>query len=406
MSIEFRPAQPEEMREFARVGQVAFGSSTADAAVEREMRWPVQPQWTLCAFDGGVMGAKMATLPFLMCWGGRDIHCGGVSAVGTLPSHRRRGLLRELMSRAFQTMREHNQPVAMLWASMAAIYQRFGYGMGFSGSLYDFDPRELRFVDAMRVPGRVRLYKAEQALPLLEGVYRRFMAPRTLMLHRADRWQWDGFVLDTWGEGPPPLIAVYEEAGEALGYAPYTVSERTRQTAGPSQQALVRELAWLTPAAHRGLIEYFAGYDLADSIRILRVPVDDPLFHQVQEPRLLKPRMRDGTLVRIVDIVPALEGRGYTADGALVLEVSDDLCPWNSGCWELTVEGGAGRVKPAGRAPDLRLGPRALAVLASGHQSATMLARGGMLVADDPGALRTADAIFRTAYAPLCFDGF
>lgn len=404
MSLAFRAAQPEEMREFARVSQIAFGGSTADDAVEREMQWLARPAWTLCAFDDGAMAAKMAAFAFRMRWGGQDIRCCGVAAVGTLPSYRRRGLLRELMGRAFAQLRESGEPVAMLWASMAAIYQRFGFGMGFTAQVYDFDPRYLRFVDPLPIPGRTRLFKASESCLAMAEVYGRFVPSRTLMLHR-EPWQWD-FVVETPPGGPPPLVVVYEEAGEALGYAVYTMTQRERERPGPRQQALVRELAWLTPAAHRALIAFFAGYDLADSIRILRVPVDDPLFHQVQEPRLLGMRLRDGTLVRIVDLVPALEGRGYEADGSLTLEVADELCPWNSGCWELTVEGGTGRVKPSGRAPELRLGPRALAKLATGHQSATMLARAGMITVCEPRALGTANALFRSVYAPLCLDAF
>jgi predicted acetyltransferase len=115
---------------------------------------------------------------------------------------------------------------------------------------------------------------------------------------------------------------------------------------------------------------------------------------------------RDGTLVRIVDVQQALEGRGYNGDGRLTFALSDDLCPWNTGTWELSAEGGAGRVKRSGADPALCLTPRALAILASGHLLATTLVHAGIIPSADAQALRTADAIFRTAYAPFCPDGF
>jgi predicted acetyltransferase len=406
MAVEFRPARPEEMREFAYSGQVAFGGSTADDAVEREMRWPMRAEWTLCAFDDGVMASKMGTIPLVMRWNGRDVACGGVSAVTTLPSHRRRGYLRELMTRAFAAMRDEGRPLAMLWASMAAIYQRFGFGVGFTGLLYDFDPRHLRFVDDLAPTGRTRLLAPAEARPAMEPIYRRFAEGRTLMLHR-EPFHWDHFVMDTWGpDAPPPLVVAYEEAVGRLGYAIYTVDHRRRDVPGPNQQVVVRELVWLTAAAHRALVGYFAGYDLADSVRILRLPSDDPLFHHAQEPRLLNTRVRDGTLVRIIDLVPALEGRGYGGDGSVTLGLVDDLCPWNTGAWRLTVEGGQARVKPCGDPPELHLTPRPLAMLASGHQSASMLARAGIIPPAEPATLRTADATFATDYAPYCIEGF
>ena len=49
--------------------------------------------------------------------------------VGTLPEFRRRGLLRQVMTRAIGEQRDRGQALAMLWASMGAIYQRYGYGL-------------------------------------------------------------------------------------------------------------------------------------------------------------------------------------------------------------------------------------------------------------------------------------
>jgi predicted acetyltransferase len=407
MEIDFRPATADEMAQFIYTSQVGFGDSTAESELERARSLnQLRPEWTLCAFEAGVIASQMATIPFVMRWNGRDIACGGVTAVSTLPTHRRRGLVRELMTRAFVAMREAGQPVAMLWASMAAIYQRFGYGIAHQTWTCDFDPRHLRFVDAIAVPGRTRMVKIGEARPLLTGPYVRFAAPRSLMLYRDESW-WDTIVLRTWRpDDAPRLVAVYEEGDAVLGYVIYGVERHGEFRPGPSQRVNSGELVWLTPAAHRALVSVLVGYDLADSVWLWRLPVDDPLFHHVQEPRLLQPRVADGTLVRVVDVQPALEGRGYDADGRLTFRLADDLCPWNAGTWRLTVEGGTGRLRRTSAEPDLCLTPRALAILASSHQPATTLARGGLIPAADARALAAADALFRTTHAPLCMDGF
>ena len=412
MGVEYRAARAGEMQQFTYNSRVGFGDSTADAEVERSMAEPwLRPEWTLCAFEDGGLGSQMATLPFTMRWNGRDIACGGVTAVSTLPTHRRRGHLRELMTRAFCDMRAAGRPVAMLWASMAAIYQRFGYGIAYTRYTTDFDPRHLRFVDEIPAPGRTRMIKVSEAGPVTEAIYDRFADPRTLMLRHdltlASGLSWVETRWRPWPRDSAPwLVAVYEEGDQPLGYVVYRPEQHGPPRPGPDQRLSVAELVWLTPAAHRALVRLLAGYDLADSVRMWRMPVDDPLFHHVQEPRLLRMEVYDGTLVRIVDVQPALEGRGYDADGRLVFELVDDLCPWNAGVWELTAEGGSARVKRTDAAPGFCLTPRVLAILASGHQSATMLARAG-LIADAAGpALTAADALFRTAHAPFCADGF
>jgi predicted acetyltransferase len=409
MAVEYRPACADEMREFVYSDRVGFGESTADTEVERSLAIDfLHPDETLCAFEDGEMVAKMGTLPFTMRWNGRDIGCGGVTAVTTLPTHRRRGHLRQMMWRAFATMRERGQPVAMLWASMAAIYQRFGYGVGYTGLLHrEFDPRLVRFVDDIPTPGRTRMVKVTEAAAVIAPAYERFAAPRTLMLGR-DAGRWDILLRQPWRppDHAPALVVTYEEAGHVLGYAVYEIEQRSTPAPGPNEKIDVWELAWLTPSAYRALTRHLIGHDLVGWISIHRAPTDDPLFHHVQEPRLLNTTVRDGTLVRIVDLVAALEGRGYDADGRLRFAFEDDLCPWNTGTWELTVEGGRGRLKPSGSGHDLALTPRSLAMLACGHQGATALARYGLIPSGDADVLRAADDLFRTACAPLCSDGF
>ena len=415
MALEYRPPRAEELVDLVYSTNVGFGGSTAAERIERDharMEADLRLDWLLCAFDDGVLASTIMTLPFVLYWNRRQINCGGVTAVTTLPTHRRRGHLRELMTRAFATMRDCGQPLAMLWASMAAIYQRFGYGIASTNWSYSFNPRDLRFVDEIATPGRVRLVKSHDAPPVIGETYERFAALRSLMLRRdaeiiPNRSWWTNNRLRRWRpEQAPFLVAVYEEERQVLGYVIYDVTQHDDWQPGPDQELLVSDLVWLTPAAHRALIRYLAGYDLVRTIRILHLPVDDPLFYHAQEPRLLNTPVWDGTLIRIVDLKAALEGRGYDADGRLVLALHDELCPWNSGVWELWVEGSTARVCRSDAEPALWVAPRALAMLASGCQSATMLARIGLLPATDQRVLATADAIFRTACAPLCLDDF
>ncbi|MFN8556571.1 MAG: GNAT family N-acetyltransferase [Dehalococcoidia bacterium] len=406
MAIEYRPARSDEMRAFVRANQIGFGAAAGEADVDRALAHTMnQPEWTLCAFEDGAPVSQMTTYPFTMRWNGRDLSCGGVTSVSTLPTHRRRGHLRELMTRSFATMRDAGQPVAMLWASMAAIYQRFGYGIAFTNHVSSFRPRDLRFVDSARPRGRVRLLPTDEAPVVLGPVYERFAAPRTLMLHRSDE-MWRQGVLRVWPpDSAPYLIAVYEESDEALGYVIYSVEQARDRRPGPDLTLHVPEFVWLATAAHRALVELLAGYDLAEEVRLYRMAADDPLFHLVDEPRLLNIKQMDGTLVRLTDVRQALEGRGYNADGAVSFVLHDDLCPWNSGGWRLTVDGGKGRLAPASETA-IEVTPRALAMLASGHVSATALSRAGMLTASGPAALAAADALFRVPHAPLCLDGF
>ncbi|HTE84510.1 MAG TPA: GNAT family N-acetyltransferase, partial [Dehalococcoidia bacterium] len=178
------------MPEYFLSGRLGFGQSTARTEVERDVADAfIRPEWTLCAFDDGVLASKMATLPLRVYWNTRVIPCGGVTAVTTLPSHRRRGHLRELMARSFCIMHDAGQPIAMLWASMAAIYQRFGYGMAFATHTCTFDARQLSFVEEVVHPGNLSIISNAEAAAVTSDAYERFAVRRTTALKRDDDWR-------------------------------------------------------------------------------------------------------------------------------------------------------------------------------------------------------------------------
>ena len=59
---------------------------------------------------------------------GAIVPVAGVTAVGVVPGHTRRGHLRALMRRQLDDVHARGEAVAALWASEGAIYGRFGYG--------------------------------------------------------------------------------------------------------------------------------------------------------------------------------------------------------------------------------------------------------------------------------------
>jgi predicted acetyltransferase len=404
MTIAYRRATADEMIDVAWTVSVGFGGSTAEDRLRQGVeRTQIKPEWRICAYDGAQPVAQVVVVPTTMHWNGKLIPSTGVTDVVTLPTHRRQGILRELMTRAYADMRDAGQAVTILEASMAAIYQRFGWAVVYTGHRYDFDPRHLRFIDEIPTPGRLRMIKREDARPVLEPVYRQYAPYRTLPFERTE-FEWTAALALRDTENPPVLVAVYEEEGEALGYVIYRVNRHGEDRPGPDQRIMVFELVWLNPRAHRALINYLAGYDLVDSVMIWGMPADDPLFQQVHEPRLLNTRAYDGALARIVDVEKALAARGYNGSGTLVVGLGDKYAPWNTGSWALEVEGGEARAKRTDAEVQLRMTPRVLCLLLSATHSASTLAHMGLIDVSDPCALETADALFRTNRVAYCLD--
>ena len=84
---------------------------------------------TLAAFDDRTpVGVTMCYSFQLSVPGQEMLPAAGVTFVAVLPTHRRRGVLSSLMRRQLADVRDRGEPLAILWASEAVIYGRYGYG--------------------------------------------------------------------------------------------------------------------------------------------------------------------------------------------------------------------------------------------------------------------------------------
>src|ERR687898_3624613 len=126
------------------------------------------------AFDGERIVGGAGAFPFELTVPGGTVRCGGVTVVGVLPTHRRRGILTAMMRAQLDDIRERGEPVAALWASEERIYTRYGYGIAsLTGEV-----RLLRAHASYGVPfeadGRVRIVDADEAETLVPAIYDRW----------------------------------------------------------------------------------------------------------------------------------------------------------------------------------------------------------------------------------------
>ena len=84
------------------------------------------------------------------CPAARSVPAGGVTVVGVLPTHRRRGVLTAMMQAQLEDCRARGDVVAYLWASEATIYGRFGYGLASRIGAIDAGARAHAFRAAVR----------------------------------------------------------------------------------------------------------------------------------------------------------------------------------------------------------------------------------------------------------------
>jgi predicted acetyltransferase len=365
------------------------------------------PEQTLCGFDGKRMIASAGAFDFKMRFNGRAVSVDGVTVVATDPGYRRRGIVRQLITGLLHRSRDNNVPISILWASMGAIYQRFGYGLATTDVSYDIPPRCVQFQYGERAPGSVKLLEKDAALPALQAIYRQFSGPANGMLHRGPIF-WD--LMFRRQHNQNVYAAVYfDEANKPKGYCLYRTREQDDNAPEPSQVIDVHDFSWLDIQAYRGIWEYLAGHDLANRIRLTFVPEDDPAPGMLLEPRMLQRKTTDGVWLRVVDVEQALSARGYDCSGEAILAVIDDeICDWNNGRYRIATTGGATEVTRLadGDDADVVTRPDTLASLLSGHTKVSDLARMGRLTIANQARAVALDHLFSTRRRPSCANMF
>ncbi len=402
--IELRPATEAEMGQLGGLGGYVYGGTFGDGP-DSLVATATRPEWTLCAFDGGRLVSSFATIPFTMRMAGRPVALGGVSAVGTRPDHRRRGLVRQLMTQATADMRHRGQPIAALWASQAAIYQRYGYAIGSYQRSYTIDGADIAFFDGDTGSRPVEMVEPDGARDALKALYIEFIAGRTGYLHRS-RSLWDNGVFAPDPADGPVRVALALDGDRPVGSIVYTLRGDRVDHRARAQELRIRDLCWLDVDAYRSLWRYVAGHDLVGRVRWSTAPVDDPAPELFTEPRLLHVADEEGIWFRVVDAERALTDRGYRTGGhATITVVGDELTPWNEGTFAVESDGMTTEVTRVDGEGDVTVTVKALASLYTGLRPARQLRAWGLLDGDDVGVDRV-DALFATAHAPHCPDHF
>ena len=389
----------------------AFGEDLTPDEIEAEKPF-MELDRLINAFDGERRVASSGAFSLrLTVPGGAVVPACGITGVGVVPDARRRGVLRQMMTWLLDDAIKHQEPVAILWASEAAIYQRFGFGMGTLASSFEVDRDRVVFRTPLpaRDDVRVRLVGVEEGARLAATIYDQIRAQAPGTLEREDL-EWTRMIMGdaSWmrGKNGPKYRAVIEIGGEARGYATYRINGDW-SVRGSANTVLVVDFQAVDAEAEQYLWQWLVSMDLATTLKTMRGPVPHPLQLMLLDPRRLGLTVGDGMWLRIVDMAGALSARTYAGEGSLVLEVADDVLPANAGRWQLTVTGdGAAVVTPTTAEPDLVLDIAALACTYLGAWRFIDLAAAGRVRECHPGTLHTADVLFtpsRAAYSNTMF---
>ena len=406
MVDELRPIAEQE---YERWNQVPFAGFSNIPEPGEIAGWRERTEFdrTLVAIeDGQMVGTTAANTNSMHVPGGALLPTAGVTAVAVLPTHRRRGVLTQMMRRQLDDVRARGEVLAALWASESVIYGRFGYGMAIPGEVWRIDRVRAEFAQPPRDEGarNVRFVDRAEALARFPAIHERVARSRAGGLLPPEGWWNSQYGDGEWKEEmqkQEPFLVIFERGGTDQGFASY----RVRGSEGPvsTRELDVRSLHAASAEAHESLWRFIFGIDLVETVLARNQPIDDALPWMLRDIRRLRRNVYDGIWLRLVDVPAVLAARTYSTPGRLVLEVDDAFCPWNEGTYALEVaEDGSARCLPADDAPALALAADALGAIYLGGTSPVTLAAAGRIVEHEAGAVSRAEAMFRTDSAPWC----
>jgi predicted acetyltransferase len=401
--IEIRGIEEAEFRPWFDAVESAFGEALTDEQFS-EAGKIFETERVVAAFDEGLcVGGGAAFSYRLSVPGGIDVGAAGVTAVGVMPTHRRRGILRSVMARQLADVRAAGEAVAMLWASEGVIYQRFGYGLASLNGGFDLPRARAVFRHPSEWAGRVRLVDRARALEAFPPVYEAVRRQTPGFFSRHTAWWQDTLADPEYRRrgASQKFYALYERDGQPAGYAMYRVKHEWG-AADSRNEVRVLETMAVDPVAEHDVWRYLFGIDLIDRIVTRLGPPDPPLLLALSQPEMLGLKIGDGLWLRLVDVPAALAGRGYGGDGEIVLEVRDEFMPEVAGRWRLAVADGRARVEPTTDAAELALEINDLGSVYLGGFSFADLARAGRTAELASGARQRADRLFSTDRAPWC----
>lgn len=325
--------------------------------------------------DPHQMIGGLAIIPQGQWFGGECIPMGGIAAVGIAPEYRGFGAALELMQQTIKELYARGIAISTLYAATQRLYRQVGYEQGGSLCSWEMPTNTIMMRDRTLPMQAVNLDH-----PQLHNLYQQQAKSTNGYLQRHQ--------------------IIWQEIVEASTYAYLIGAEQPegylifkQQKINHIDYIIVVDFVLLTPGAvrcfwtfigdHRSQIEKVKWKHSLNNFLSLILPEQTAKIISLSH-----------WMLRIVDVVKALEKRGYPQIlvAELHLDISDKLIEENNDKFILKVAQGHGKITKGGRG-DLKLDISGLSPLYTGLFTPQQLQLMGRLEAT-PTALLSATQIF------------
>jgi predicted acetyltransferase len=372
------------------------------------LKTTLPPERTLAAFDGDEIVGTFGGYALDLTIPGGQLPMEGTTVVTVFPTHRRMGLMAEMMTRHLENAANNGYAIAGLWASESSIYGRFGYGAASYANSIKMQAPRIVFRPDVEIE-RVRRVSIEDAADILPAAFDAALPRVSGVFARTTEW-WNFEVLydGAWTRRgkTSKRIVVHDGPDGPDGYAIYRQKGGESDDGHSNGTVHVVEVVAVTHTAHASLWSYLTNVDGCPNVSSWNTPVDDPLALKLVEPRRARIESRSDALwILILDVVRALEARTYEQDGSIRFSVENAFRSDVHGNYELSISNGVATCSRTEEEADLAIDLDVLGALYLGGGDAHAYASAGR-VRGDADAVSTLHNVFHTAQAPWCNQVF
>ena len=409
MAYEIVDINADNLPDLHRVASTVFGEGVKPERVDDE-NLVVEFDRMIGVADGDQLVASAGAYSLELTVPGRDVvPMAGVTWVGCLPTHRRRGILRKMMKYQLDDVARRGEAIAGLTASEAVIYGRFGYGVASQFVEAKVRRSATTFVAEPKATGRIRMVWDDERPKVLPPLFDEWRRQRCGAVDRSEG-RWEQILRDRpWDRhGASALFfAVHEDRrGVPDGYVSYRI--KTTEDEG-DWTGVVREVIAVDPEVEAALWRFVFDVDLTGRFELRVQPVDSQLPWRLADSRGYRTTgVWDFLWLRVMNTPAALSARTYATEDSLVVEIVDPFRPRGAAAGRFRLDGGpdgATCKKEKSARPDLTMPVEALGSAYLGGVKWSTLAAAGR-VSGTPDALRRADAMFDARSLPFCNTGF
>lgn len=310
----------EDYKEIFRLSQYAFQYKLSDDEVEQKIEDAKSHIIYGYEEDGNLM-AKLHLLPLQCNINGSKFDMGGLSSIASWPEYRRGGLVRNLIKKSLQTMKENNQLVSFLHPFSIPFYRKYGWEQVFSYRVVEMP------VEAFRLEADgIGYVRRTRKIECLNEIYEKFIKSYSGNIKRSNNW-WKYRVLPKLSE----VVVAYDNNDVPIGYLGYNLVNGMFE---------VSEFVNLNENARHLLYSFIGNHDsMIDKVK-LKIAHDNYLNENLHHPPMTE-EIHHHFMVRIVDVNTFLKLYPFQSEGSsttIKLKIVDDFMEENTGVYEVNVK--------------------------------------------------------------------